>query len=308
MIRVFLLLFASLLAASAQVKLTPKQDRITIEIAGKPFSEYFFAGENLTKPYLHPLRAASGKIVTRRYPMEMVEGEKRDHQHHRGLWFTHGEVNDWDFWANETTQKGVGKGRGKVVTTSTKAKKDTIEANAEWIAGDGTKLLTEARKMKFSGTDMLRIIDVDITLTAVTKSVFGDTKEGTFALRVARELEEDTQTGTLTNAEGKKKQKEVWGKQSAWCDYAGTLEGEKLGITIIDHPKNPRHPTYWHARGYGLFAANPFGVRDFTGDKTKDGALTLEPGQSLRFRYRVVIHPGATDAAQINGWAAKFGK
>jgi hypothetical protein len=93
--------------------------------------------------------------------------------------------------------------------------------------------------------------------------------------------------------------KDTWGKASPWMDYFGTLEGEKLGVAILDHPGNPKHPTYWHCRDYGLFAANQFGEHDFFRDKTKDGGVTLEPGKSLRFRYRVIVHQGDTKEAKI---------
>jgi hypothetical protein len=110
----------------------------------------------------------------------------------------------------------------------------------------------------------------------------------------------------MTNAEGKAGEKEVWGKPSPWVDYAGTLEGEALGITIMDHPSNPRHPTHWHSRAYGLFAANIFGMRDFYSDKSKDGSLELKPGGTLRFRYRVLIHTGDTASANIAAEYKKF--
>jgi hypothetical protein len=141
------------------------------------------------------------------------------------------------------------------------------------------------------------LIDFDIRLTGVEKAKFGDTKEGTFAVRLTAPLD-GKHSGKMTNAEGKAGEKAVWGKPSPWVDYAGTLEGETVGVAILDHPSNPKHPTFWHSRDYGLFAANIFGEHDFFNDKSRDGGMTLEPGQTWRFRYRVVIHPG--DAAQAH--------
>jgi hypothetical protein len=294
----------ALLAVSltAQVEIRAGKTQADVSIGGKPFTTLYF-GPDTTKPYLHPLRTAGGKIVTRRYPMENVEGEQRDHPHHRGLWFSHGDVNGWDFWANEKNQKGVGKGGGQIVFTRLKSakggkKSGAIEASFEWKDGQATALLTDERRITFHGDDRLRIIDYDLTLKALVEAKFGDTKEGVFAMRLARELEE-LKTGTMTSASGAKKEKAVWGSAAPWVDYAGTLEGEAVGIAIFDHPKNPRHPTYWHARGYGLFASNIFGVRDFTRDKAKDGSLTLKPGETLQFRFRVVIHPGDTAQADV---------
>jgi hypothetical protein len=293
-------LSASLLLS--QVTIKPGATQVDIAIDGKPFTTLFH-GPETTKPYLHPLRTEKGQIVTRRYPMENVEGEKRDHPHHRGLWFSHGDVNGWDFWANERDQKGVGKGRGEIVFQKlgkVKGGKKTgsVEASYQWKDGQGQALLSDDRRITFYAGGPNRVIDYEITLKALAEAKFGDTKEGVFALRLVKELDE-TNTGTMTSSTGATKEKNVWGKAFPWVDYVGTLDGGKVGIAFLDHPKNPRHPTYWHARGYGLFASNIFGLRDFTRDKTKDGAWTLAPGQTATFRFRVVIHPGTTEEAGI---------
>lgn len=286
----------------AQVKLTQQAGQINVEIDGKPFTTLFLQDPAAPKPYLHPLRAASGTVVTRRFPMEKVPGEVYDHPHHRGLWFTHGDVNGIDFWMNETSYTGKNK-RGKIVLdkiTQVKSgkKSGSLSGVWTWEDPDGNKLLTEERTMVFYSDPKLRIIDIDLKLTAITQVTFGDTKEGTFAIRMATALDEK-HGGTLVNAEGKVGEKQVWGKPSPWADYYGKIDGETLGVAIFDHPSNPRHPTHWHARSYGLFAANIFGLRDFYNDKTKNGSLTLKPKESLRFRYRVVIHPGDTQSAGI---------
>ncbi|MGH9628279.1 MAG: PmoA family protein [Bryobacteraceae bacterium] len=288
------------LPAFADVKVARDKDHITVEINGKPFTAFYF-GPETTKPYLHPLRSASGKIVTRQFPMENVEGETRDHPHHQGLWFTHGDVNGIDFWSGAA---GRSPKKGKVVLdriVSTKSGKDqgSITARFNWVGPDGKVVLTETREMIFRADPQNRVIDFDITLKANDSVKFGDTKEGTFAIRLADVLNEK-HTGTMVNAEGAQKMENVWGKASPWVDYVGELDGEKLGIAIMDHPGNPGHPTYWHSRDYGLFAANIFGHHDFLDDKTKDGSRTLKPGETMRFRYRVLIHPGDTKAADLS--------
>ena len=308
-----LALLALLLPAAAQVKITqPAADRVAVEIDGKPFTDFYIGSEN-AKPYLHPLRTADGKIVTRGYPMVPdVPGETHDHPHHRGLWFTHGDVNGYDFWGNEDSQKGAGKGKGKVVLDGppklTSGKKSGMIAAAfNWTIPNGDVLLREDRRMTFYSDPALRTIDFDITLEPRQEVRFGDTKEGTFAIRLAAALEEEQpkgisepkRTGRMVNAQGKTGEKNVWGKRSEWVDYSGVLDGQPVGIAIFDHPSNPRHPTYWHARAYGLFAANIFGVHDFENDRSRDGSLTIRPGQPLRFRYRVVIHPGDVNSAHI---------
>jgi hypothetical protein len=303
-------LLAATLPLVAQVKITQQgNQKITVDIDSKPFSE-FVIGPDTQKPYLAPLRTPSGIVVTRGYPMNPdVPGESHDHPHHRGLWFTHGDVNGYDFWGNEPDQKGAGKGKGQVVLKKvnkiSSGKTGTIDATFEWKAA-GHTLLTESRKMTFSSEPQARIVDFDITLSPDEKVTFGDTKEGMFAIRLAAPLEaeqpkgiaEPKRTGKLINAQNKAGEKLVWGKRSEWADFSGQIDGRPVGLTIFDHPGNPRHPTYWHARDYGLFATNIFGLHDFENDKSRDGSLTIQPGQPLRFRFRVVIHDGPFDAAR----------
>jgi hypothetical protein len=296
----------------AQVKITKHAAQIDVDIDGKPYTSLYLSGDGVTKPYLHPIRAADGKIVSRVWPMEEKAGEAKDHEHHRGLWFTHGDVNGFDFWANDMSQrKGKGgdkKGTVELVSVDqvkSGKKAGSIKASFAWKDPGGKVLLKETKLIAFHSDAKLRIIDYDATLTAVEKSHFGDTKEGFFALRLTAPLD-GKHTGKMISAEGKVGEKLVWGKRSPWVDYVGQLDGATLGVAILDHPTNPKHPTYWHSRDYGLFAANIFGEHDFYNDKTKDGGMTLEPGKSLTFRYRVVIHPGDTEAAGIGAMFAKW--
>jgi len=309
MIRVLLPL-ALCLTAFAQVKITTQGPaEVAVEIDGKPFT-VFYAGPETTKPYLHPLRSASGKAITRFYPMENVEGETKDHIHHRGLWFTHGDVNGLDFWSNDPTQQGPKKGKvvlkqmGKLTSG---AKTGSIAASFEWVTSEGKPLLREDRTMTFYSHPTLRIVDLDVTFTGIEKAHFGDTKEGFFALRLKDPLI-GRRSGKMVSVDGRVGEKQVWGKPSPWVDYYGQLDGETLGVAILDHPTNPKHPTHWHSRDYGLFAANIFGERDFYNDKSRDGGRTLEPGQKWRFRYRVIIHPGDTESANIKGLFQEFAK
>ena len=298
------------LPLAGQVTAARGGDRIDVTIAGRPFTSFHF-GDEETKPYLHPLRAADGTVVTRGYPMEQVPGEQRDHPHHRGAWFSHGDVNGIDFWANEVSQRSRGnKGTielDEIVTVESGEREARIEAVFAWNSPDGSRLLSERRTMRFlrSGDDNL--IDFDIELTTAAGAVqFGDTKEGTFAVRLATELEEPhwrasgiARTGRIVNAGGAASEARTWGKRSPWVDYSGSLGGKPLGVAILDHPENPKHPTYWHVRGYGLFAANVFGEHDFHADASRDGSITIAEGETLRFRYRIIIHPGRTADAEI---------
>ncbi len=313
-----LLLAALALPLSAQVKITQQgNEKVSVEIDGKPFTD-FWIGPDTNKPYLSPLRTASGIIVTRGYPMVPdVPGEAHDHPHHRGLWFTHGDVNGYDFWGNEESQKGANQGKGKVVLKRvdkvTSGKTGTIDSTFEWKIPTGQTLLRESRKMTFYSEPLVRTIDFDITLSPEVTVTFGDTKEGMFAIRLASGLEEDQpkdipepkRTGKIVNAQNKMTEKNVWGKRSEWIDYSGLLDGQPFGVAIFDYPANPRYPTYWHARGFGLLASNIFGVHDFERD-TRDASLTIQPGQPLRFRYRLLIHPGDTAAAGLRERYARY--
>ena len=293
-------------SAAAQVKITPGPEKIAVDVNGKPFTTFYIAGADVTKPYLHPLRAASGTYVTRMWPMEEVaeeQGQKKDHPHQRGLWFAHESVNKLDFWNNEASYTTPN--RGKIVLKklgAVKSGKDhgSIAATFTWTDLSGKLVLTESRAMTFYADPDLRTVDLDITLTAAGDPVtFGDAKDGAFGVRMRPLLQETGGSGHITNADGMVGEKQLWGKPSSWCDYSGEVQGEKVGIAILDHPQNPRHPVRWHARGYGLFAANPFGLSVFTGNKSENGNLTLDAGKSLRFRYRVIIHPGDAKSANI---------
>jgi len=311
--RLFATLLLAAVLAPAQVKITQETDRVSVEIDGKPFTDFVLRGGNAMKPYLYPLRTASGKAVTRHFPMETVAGEPNDHPHQRGLWFGHEKVNGFDFWNNESNYTTATRGTIQVdkITEAKGGKKSgTIGAIMTWSGPDGTKLLEETRKMTFTADGDLRIIDIDINLKALTSITFGDAKDGVFGIRLARSLQEvsaggktgDTMehTGMLVNADGGEHEKATWGKLSNWIDDSGEVDGEKVGLTILEHPSNSRR-SYWHVRGYGLVAANPFGstVFDPTAKDASKKDVPLESGGTMRFRYRVVIHPGDAKSAGI---------
>ncbi len=288
----------------AQVHIVRHPDRLSVEIDGKPFTE-IFQGTQTRKPYLHPLRSASGKIVTRRFPMETGAGETTDHPHHQGLSFTHAEVNGYNFWASDASQVDAKSGSIRLKKIrGTRGGKTTGRADVEyeWLDPAGKPILLERRVLVFhGGAD--RVVDFDTEFRALERITFGDTKEGTFAIRLAAELQED-HSGEMVGATGCRREKDCWGTRGNWMDYSGKVDGEDLGVAIFDHPGNPGHPTYWHSRGYGLFSANPFGAADFRkGRKEPDtggtGSLVVERGKKVRFRYRVLIHPGRTDAEAL---------
>ena len=292
--------------AAAQVKFQQSADRIQVEIDGKPYTTFYLAPDG-NKPYVWPLSTASGLVVTRHFPMEEFAGETKDHPHHRGLFFSHGDINGINFWATEKGARVPAKGPKpgsmklvKVLELKPGKKAGTIKAEFQGLDPSGKPMMNEIRTLTFHSDPKLRIIDYEILIKPLEKLTFNDTKEGTFGIRLATSMTEDKHLGgKMVNAEGAETEKNVWGKRSPWVDYSGPVDGQTVGVAIFDNPANPRHPTYWHSRAYGLFAANIFGVRDFTGDQSQDGSMTVEAGQPLRFRYRVVIHPGDLNAAGI---------
>ncbi len=223
----FLLAFALALPLAAQVKITQSGNVVKVEIDGKPYTDFFMGDSAANKPYLHPLRSATGTIVTRHFPMEKVEGEVYDHPHHRGLWFSHGDVNGIDFWANESSYKKPKLGKivlKKLNGVKSGQKSGSINATFNWNEPDGKTLLTEDRVMTFYSDPKLRTIDIDVKLTAVTPVKFGDTKEGCFAIRLATPMDEK-HTGKMVSSDGAVGEKQIWGKAFPWVDYVGQLDG-----------------------------------------------------------------------------------
>ncbi len=249
------------------------------------------------KPIIFPLVDPAGHHLTRNFPMkDALPSEKQDHDHHRSFWLTHGDVNGVDFWLDDDHC-------GKIVHRSgTAATRDdgsvVIQTENDWNGPDGKRILSDVRRFTFHDVGDRRIVDCDFLLKATDGDVnFGDTKEGSFGLRVAGTMKVDAkQGGKITNAEGEHG-KEAWGKKSAWVDYSGPVDGDMVGITIHDHPESFGYPCRWHVRTYGLFAANPFGVYHFVGGDKTDGVV-LKAGDEMRLSYRVVLHPGDLDAGQ----------
>ncbi len=267
----------------------PSDKKINIQIGGHPFTAYWFGG--FSKPFLYPLNSPFGASVTRSLNEDKKPGETTDHVHHRSVWSAYGEVNGHDYW-------GEGKGHGLQVAKSVEVVEKgpvcgTIESQISWETQKGEADLAETRRISvYGGLADVRIVDFNIVLTPATKVVkFGDTKEGgILALRVATTMDVP-KGGRIQNAVGGLGEEETWGKQAVWCDYSGKVEGQQVGVAILDHPDNPTFPMYWHVRNYGLMAANPWGLSEFKGKKF-NGSFTLDKGQTLDFKFRLVVHKG----------------
>lgn len=306
-----LLLFGLLAnSAPATLELRNTSDSKNLELLedGKPLTTF----HDSRVPFLYPLPSASGANLARQWPIETAaEGENTDHPHHRSLWFSHGSVNGFDFWA------WTGKGEPRIDILETKiirASGDDVafEAKLSWVA-DGQEQLSETRHYEFrrSGSDTL-VINLQSNLTATRGDVLlGDTKEGTMALRVDRSLrlKGPLAKGHIADSEGRT-DGDCWGKRSKWVAFHGPDEkNEPAVLAILDHPSNLRHPCWWHARDYGLLAANPFGIHDFEGKKDKTlGNHTLAKGDSLEFRYRIILHHGELTSANLEEHWNTFAK
>ncbi len=272
------------------VKVTQHSDRVTVEIDGKPFTEYCHTAK--PRPYFYPVMGPTGAAVIRHWPMAEKPDEARDHPHHKSLWFTHGDVNGVDFWADGDTRGRIV--HDKFIEVSSGPQVGVITSQNNWIAADGRTICTDTRRHRFSGGPDARILDLEVTIHASHgELVFGDTKEGSMAIRLAptMRLKGSVGQGHIVNSEGMR-DGATWGKRAAWCDYYGPVNGDVVGVAIFDHPGNPRHPTWWHVRDYGLFAANPFGIHDFERKPAGTGNLVVPAGESVTFKWRFYFHKG----------------
>ncbi len=293
--------------------------KVRVEIDGKLFTEYCYTGA--PHVYFYPLIGPGGVKMTRAWPMEDAAGEEHDHPHHRSLWYAHGAVNGIDFWSEPASTKEPKTNLGKIehekfLEVKGGEKEGVIRDQLRWVAPDGTVPLTSVQTLRvFQSGENERRFDFEVSLTAGDKeAVFGDTKEGTMALRVAESMRlkeaknQPPGQGHMVNSE-RIRDGEAWGKHAAWVDYSGPVDGKVVGITIMDHPKNPRHPTRWHARDYGLFAANPFCEQEMDKSQPKGaGEFKLPASQSVTFRYGFLLHEGGAEQAKIADAFAAFAR
>lgn len=309
--------------------------RVEVLVDGKLFTAYTYP-EEVKKPVLYPILTPSGKAITRGWPLAPRPGERVDHPHHVGLWFNYGDVNGHDFW-NNSNDTGNHKGpfgtirHNKVERMTSGSKKAELVVSADWQKPDGTALLQETTHFVFSGEGDARTIERITTLKALGEDVlFQDNKEGLVALRVARELEHPaTKPELYTDASGKAKAvpqlnnegvtgmyrssegitgDEVWGTRAKWVSLNGKIAQEPVTVALLDHPQNPGFPTYWHARGYGLFAANGLGQKAMS-DGKEEMNFKLPAGHSVTFRHLLVVHAGSNlDPAAVNKQFEQFSK
>ncbi|MDE2392172.1 MAG: PmoA family protein [Cytophagales bacterium] len=324
------------LAQNLPVSFKNGKASVDVSIGGKPFTSYFFPGQDvLKKAVLFPLISAHGTTITRGYPMAPRAGERVDHPHHVGMWLNYEDVNGFDYWNNSTNIIASLQNHkmGTIVHTSIvkqDAKKGLLEVAADWIDNDGKgqKVLQEKTTYVFSGTADSRTVDRITTLTAVADQVlFKDVKDGMFAIRVARQLEiPSNKPDVFTDAHGVEtkvpvmdntgvngdywssegvKGEAVWSTRAKWMNLHGEMDNHPISVTIFDHPSNVSYPSYWHARGYGLFAVNPLGAKVFSNGKDERN-LTLKKGESVTFRYRTLISDRLNSKEELDKIQAEF--
>jgi len=293
-------------------------NKIDVMIGGKHFTSYLYGGKHyklvegaderdygfLAKPVLFPIHTPSGIVVNRSYPLAEVKSEEKDHPHQVGIFFTCDKVNGSGFWNNTTSSPQIK--HVKVTKMTAGAGKGELSTIMHWVGKNGQVLLEEKRNMVFLAGEKEYAIDFGIDLTAQdTKVVFKDTKEGMFAIRVADWLREDGGTGKYLSSEGDRSpvNENIWGKRARWVRLQGEKNGKIIGIAIFNHPASVHYPTYWHARPYGLFSANPLGKYDFEKKRNPEGAtplnFTLELGETAHFRFRMTIYEGDRTKEQI---------
>jgi hypothetical protein len=312
-----------------------KENKVDIFIGGKPFTSFLYP-DTLEKPVLYPLHAANGKLVTRGFPIAPRAGDPTDHPHHIGIWFNFENLNGLDFWNNSyaipaSKKSSYGWIRTDRILEAKGGATGVLAYHANWTNQQKEVILEETTRFEFSGDGNQRIIDRVTTLKADMTAVFKDAKDGMLGLRLAHELQipdaadqkftddkgnvtvvkggtDKLANGTYLTSAGKTGN-DVWSTRGVWCKVYAKMGADSVSIAIIDHPKNVNYPTFWHARGYGLFAANPLGEKIFTNGKSEKN-LTLQKGESVTFRYRVVITDGSEtiSAAKLNELAEVFGK
>jgi hypothetical protein len=293
--------------ASSGVQITQLTNRLRVEIGGKLFTEYYFTG--VPRPCFYPLIGPAETPMTRDWPFKDVPKEEHDHLHHRSLWLSHSLVNGQDCWTEGTAAKPT----GTIVHTGFDEIKSgqnegIIRSRDDWVGTNGVVLCSDERTFRvFNTPGRERVFDFEVTLHASHGDVtFGDEKDGFLGLRLAETMRlkpnkfyTNQPTGHIVNSQGFR-DGETWGKRADWVDYHGPDGGRTLGVAIFDHPANPRHPTWWHVRDYGLFAANPFGQSNFESLPDKHaGDFLIPAGQSATFRYRIYLHEGDEIQAKV---------
>ena len=288
-----------------EVTVTLDRGKAIIQVDGQPFTEYLTLSG--TKPVLWPVIGPTGQAMTRAFPVAaQQEHEHSDHLHHRSIWFGYEGVGGYDFWHEPEPGKTRRLPSGKVVhqefvELTSRENIATVVTRNDWMGAAEQRVCSDLRTLHFGANANYRWIDFRIELQASEGALeIGDSKEGVLGVRVAGKMKVEAQLGgRVLNREGLQ-DKKAWGLPSNWVDYSGPVGNEIAGIAMFSHPDNFRHPCRWHVRGYGLFAANPFGEKDFPPAALKQGSLVIEAGKSLNLQYRILFHQGRLSREKLD--------
>jgi len=297
-ISVIILVNATPVKSETDVRLEQSEHGIEALVNDKPFASYLTRSG--WQPVVWPMIGPTGAAYTRSYPVgPLQESESEDHVHHRSLWFAHGDVNGFDFWGNTQPDNSCEIVHREFIEPDEDGPAAVVITRNDWMAS-GEKQCEDVRTVVFGADESAFWIDFTIRLIASEGDVvFGDTKEGTFAVRVAGSMKVDPPgQGQIVNSLGQKNDA-AWGQPAEWVDYFGPVDGETVGVAILSHPSNFRDPGRWHVRSYGLFAANPFGESDFPPGDHCQGEVVLPAGDELTLRYMVVLHQGDDKTGDI---------
>jgi hypothetical protein len=282
---------------AVEVRNMAAEKKVEIHVGGRLFTAYCYGPSFELKPVFYPVLNPIGKAVNREIPFSDEELRKsQDHFHHQSLFLGYGDIDGHDFWTGRNGERI----RHQAILGMSSGETGRLEVLLAWLDPQGQVTVNEVRRVSFGGGEDLAWMDHDITLTAPDEPrSFNDTKEGMFAIRVADELREDEGSGAYLNAYGWEGADEIWGKRSPWVALLGQVEGHDVTVAIFGHPTSENHPSYWHARAYGLFSVNPFGRKDFVRDSEPENRR-LGPFESFHFRYKVVVYDGRVAKSRID--------
>lgn len=261
-------------------------DKLVITHAGQPVCEFVFRDDKILRPYFANVYAPGGPKVTRNHP-PISNLDATDHDTmHPGIWLAFGDISGVDFWRNKGRIEHLKFSESPTIRDG----RLTFATECRLVTHDGRTLSSVTNRMTLTAHTNSMMLAWDATFHPATADiVFGDQEEMGFGVRVATQISEKN-GGVITSSTGAESATETWGRAADWCDYSGTLNGQRVGITSMAHPANIRK-SWWHNRDYGVFVANPFGRAAMKqGDKS---AVTVKRGETLRLRFGAVIHAGA---------------
>jgi hypothetical protein len=264
------------------IKFERGKGHVSIRIGGKPFATYIWNDTPVKRPYFAHIRSPKGFQVTRNFP-PVAGKDATDHATmHPGLWLAFGDISGVDFWRNKGVVRHAGFVEEPVADAhgGQFAARNLYDANGKTICEEVCRIRLRVRRQGY-------LIEWESKFTGATAFTFGDQEEMGLGIRLATDLSV-TKGGVITSNDGRKNEKQIWGRQADWCDYSG----KGHGIMLMPDPRNFRR-SWFHARDYGLLVANPFGRQAFT--KGEPSRVIVGKGENLTLRFGVLVHDSDLD-------------